>query len=252
MATGSGTGTPVSVPVSGRYLSAPSVLTDAIFTAYGGYTGTSTAAQRTAAYATAEGKAAEEIGTFVTPTIVTGTYQWPPMGQMVNLRYDFVSRIISLTSIHEAGCECADTVVELTGCAWITDYDNSIVDVREVGNTVRASCASCSCRGSPWGYGVPYQFRVIYEAGLPDEASSDPRLLTGLTGFANLALQQMIDPSGAEGGPGDPGVQSFRAGGYGETRTKLRKTSMGSSAVANYAANMLREFKAMGALKLGW
>ena len=249
MATGSGTGTPAAAPIAGgRFISAPSVLTDAIFLQYGGQTGTSTTAQRTASYAIAEGKAYEEIGTFVTPTIVTGTYQWPPQAQMVNLDHDFLSRIISLTSIHEAGCECAATAVELTGCAWITDADNGIIDIREVGNTARAVCSSCNC-GS---FGTLYQFRIVYEAGLPTDAASDPRLLMGLAGFADLALEQIIDPSGAEGGPGDPGVQSYRAGGYGETRTKLKMTAMGGSARANYAANMLREFKAMGALKLGW
>ena len=234
-------------------LSSPSILTDAIFTAYGGQTGTSTATQRTAAYCIAEGKAVEEIGTFVAPTTITGTYQWPPMSQMVKLDHDFISSIVSVTAIHEAGCECADTSIEIEGCAWVTDADNGIIDVRQVGNTVRSSCASCcSCSSSPWGYGTPYQFQVVYQAGLPVEAASDPRLLLGLTTFADLALEQMIDPSGAEGGPGDPGVQSFGAGGYAETRTKLKRTSMGSSARANYGANMLREFKAMGAMKLGW
>lgn len=233
-------------------VTSPSVLTDTIFTAYGGQTGTSTAAQRQAAYCIAEGKAAEEIGTFVAPTIVTGTYMWPPMGQMAKLEHDHISRIVSVTSIHEAGCECADTDIEIEGCIWVTDADNGIVDVREVGGTVRAACAGCCTCASPWGYGVPYQFRVVYQAGLPTEAASDPRLLLGLVTFADLALEQIIDPSGAEGGPGDPGVQSFGASGYSETRVKLKQTAMGSSARANYAARMLREFKPMGALKLGW
>lgn len=234
-------------------ITSPGILTDAIFTAYGGQTGTSTAAQRTAAYCVAEGAAVTEIGTFLAPTIYTGTFQWPPMGQMYKLPHDRVTGITSLTSVHEAGCECADMVVELEGCAWITDADNGIIDVREIGNTVRASCASCcSCAGSPWGYGVPYQFRVVYQAGLPVEAASDPRLLMGLTTWADLALQQIIDPSGAEGGPGDPGVQSYSAQGYSETRTKLGRTAMGSSARANHGAKMLRAFSSLGALKLGW
>lgn len=234
-------------------ITSPGILTDAIFTQYGGATGTSTAAQRTAAYCIAEGSAVDEVGTFLSPTIYTGTFQWPPQGQFYKLPHDQVTNIVNLTSIHEAGCECADTVVEITGCAWINDTDNGIIDVREVGNTAKAACsACCSCAGSPWGYGVPYQFRIVYQAGLPIEAASDPRLLMGLTEFADLALEQMIDPAGAEGGIGDPGVQSFSAQGYGETRTKLRKTAMGSSAKANHAAQLLRTFSRRGALKLGW
>jgi len=234
-------------------ITTPSILTDAIFTQYGGQTGTSTAAQRRAAYCIAEGAAVDEIGTFLSPTTFTGTFQWPPQGQFYKLPHDQVTAITSLYSIHEAGCECADTVVELEGCAWIDDTDNGIIDVREVGNTAKAACsACCSCAGSPWGYGVPYQFRVVYQAGLPTEAASDPRLLMGLTEFADLALEQIIDPSGAEGGPGDPGVQEFSSQGYSEKRTKLKSTAMGSSARANYAAKLLRSFSRHGALKLGW
>jgi hypothetical protein len=234
-------------------ITSPSILTDAIFVVYGGQTGTSTAAQRTASYCIAEGAAVDEIGTFLTPTTYTGTFPWPPQGQFYKLPHDHITNIVSLTSIHEAGCECTDTVIELEGCAWIDDADNGIIDVRIIGNTVRASCAACcSCGGGAWGYGMPYQFRAVYQAGLPLEAASDPRLLMGLTTFADLSLQQMIDPSGAEGGPGDPGVQSFSAQGYGETRTKLKDTALGSSARANYAAKLLRAFSSHGALKLGW
>lgn len=234
-------------------LGVPKIMTDSIFLTYGGTTGTSTAAQRTAAYCMGERAAEDEIGTFLEPTAYTGTFMWPPQGQFYKLPHDRVTSISALYSIHEAGCECADTVVELEGCAWIDDSDNGIIDVREVGNTAKAACsACCSCSGSPWGYGVPYQFRVVYVAGLPSGYADDPTLLMALTTFADLALEQMIDPSGAEGGPGDPGVQSFTAQGYGETRTKLKDTALGSSARANYAAKLLRSFSSHGALKLGW
>lgn len=225
----------------------PSIMTDAIFALYGGQTGTSTAAQRTAAYCIAESEAFNEIGTYLTPTTVTGTHQWPKATLTYKLPVDAVTSIVSLVAIHEAGCECSATTVELTGCAWITDSANGIIDIREIGNTVQASCASCNCSG---GSGWPYQFRVVYVAGLPLEAAGDHRLLMGLTTFSDLALQQIIDPAGAEGGPGDAGVQSYTTQGYSEVRTKLRRTAAGSSARANYAAQQLRAFKSMGALRL--
>jgi len=52
----------------------PIILTDAIFTAYGGHTGSSATAQRTAAYLIAEMAATADIGSFLLPTTVTGTF----------------------------------------------------------------------------------------------------------------------------------------------------------------------------------
>jgi hypothetical protein len=227
----------------------PSILTDTIFADYGGHTGTATAAQCQAAYAIAEAQAAQEIGTFVSPTTVTGTYSWPPMGQPLKLEHSRLISVVSVTAIHEAGCDCAADSVEIEGCAWVLDPDNGVVDLRECGNTLKASCAGCGC-GNEWG--MPKQVRIVYWAGLPATAANDPRLLLGLVTAADLALEQMIDPSGAEGGPGDPGVQSFGTQGYSENRTPLKRGAFGSSARANYAAQMLSHFKFKGALKLGW
>lgn len=231
-------------------ITTPQILDDSIYTQYGGQTGTSTVAQRTAAYAIAEGQAVDEIGTFVIPTVVTGTYSWPPMGQFFKLPFDRLASIASVTSIHETGCECASDSTELEGCAWIIDPDFSIVDLRVCGNTLKWACSACSCRGGVGG--LPKQFRIVYTAGLPAGAASDPRLLQALTVVAEINLWQVLDPHSAEGGPGDPGVQKYSVQGYSEERTPLRRTAFGSSARANFAAKLLRHFREMGALKLGW
>lgn len=228
----------------------PSILTDQIFTQYGGQTGTSTPAQRTAAYATAEGQAADEIGTFITQITVTGTYSWPPLGQALQLEHTHLVSVANVTAVHDAGCDCLDDAIELSGCAWILDTDGGLVSLRECGDTLRASCSGCNCGGGS-GRGA-LQARIVYTAGLPGNAANDPRLLQGLTIAADLALQQVIDPSGAEGGPGDPGVQSYSSLRYSEQRTPLRHTAFGASARANYAANIMREFKFKRAGKLGW
>ena len=60
----------------------PNILTDAVFIDYGGHTGSSTSSQRTAAYATAEEMAERAIGTFLVPTVVTGTFPWPYTGKI--------------------------------------------------------------------------------------------------------------------------------------------------------------------------
>lgn len=235
------------IPIIG----APSILTDSIFVAYGGQTGTTTAAQRQAAYGIGEGQAIEDIGTFLTPTTVTGTYSWPPLGQPLQVQHTHVSAVLGVVAVHDAGCNCADNAIEISGCAWLLDADGGLVSLRECGDTVRANCWGCGCGHGGSG---PLQVRIVYRAGLPVAAASDPRLLKGLVMAAQLALEQMTDPTAAEGGAGDPGIKSFSSLSYSETRAdgSYKETAFGTSARANYAAKMLSPFKFKRALKLGW
>jgi len=231
----------------------PDILTDDIFVAYGGATGTTTAAQREAAYDIAESQAAEEVGTFLQPTDVTGTYSWPIIfGIPLQLPYTYLNSVASVTSIHEAGCDCADDSIELEGCAWIKDAPGGLVDLRECGNTLKASCSGCRCGGVGWA--GAYQARIVYNAGLPASAASDSVILMALTVAARLALEQITDPEAAAGGAGDPGIKSFRSLTYSETRAEssYKNTAFGSSAKANYAANLLKVYKYKRAFKMGW
>ena len=223
----------------------PAILTDSIYSTYGGDLSLTTPGQRQAAYSIAEGQASQEIGTFLSPTTYTGTYSWPMGGAMLKLDFDRVISVTSVVAIHDAGCNCAANALELTGCAWIKSAAAGILDVRECGGTVSSS--GCSCSG---GGGGLLQVRVVCYAGLPSTASSDPRLLMALSTAADLALQQITDPHAAEGGPGDAGVQSYSSLSYSETRTKLKFTAFGSSARANYAAQMISHFKNKSALRL--
>lgn len=234
-------------------VTSPAILTDDLFAQYGGQTGTSTAAQRTAAYAIAESQAAEQIGTFVSPTTVTGTYSWPPLGQPLQLPYTYLNSVTSVTAIHDAGCDCADDSIELTGCAWLLDDAGGTISLRECGDTLRTSCSGCNYGSARYGTG-PLQARIVFNAGLPSNAASDPRLLMGLVTVADMALEQIIDPSGAKGGPGNPGIKSFRSLSYSETRSdgSQQMTAFGDSARANYAAQMFSNFKFNRAMKLGW
>lgn len=232
----------------------PRILTDDIFfsyvTAQGNATGT--ADQRQAAYAIAEGQAVSELGTFVAPTTITGTYPWPPMGQPLQLQHTQLSGVLGVTAIHDAGCDCAEDATEIAGCAWIMDADGGLVSLRECDNTAQGSCAGCQC-GYGFGNG-PLQARIAYTAGLPTGAALDPRLLMALSTAADLSLQQIVDMFGAEGGAGDPGIESYRSLSYSEKRTdaSVRMTAFGNSARANYAASILRGLSFKRALKLGW
>lgn len=232
--------------VTGTY-----ILNDTIFTQYGGQTGTSVAAQRNAAYMIAEQGAIEEIGTFLVPTTVTGTFMWPKVNDFrIKLPKQRLISIGSVTTIHEAGCDCADDAYELEGCAWIVDVNNGVVDLRECGNTLKAACSACSCNSGRF-YGFPYQVRIVYTAGFASgQVAANPNALMGLVTAADIVLEQIIDPYAAPGGAGNPSLKGFSDTGYSEQYQFLKMTAFGGSPRANFAAQMLRPLKYKGVLKL--
>lgn len=224
-----------------------SVLTEAIFIEYGGQTGTATTGQINNALQMAEQFAIQEIGTFLVPTVVSGTFAWP-IHERINLPHRHVRTVSSVTAIHEAGCDCADDQVELSACAWIMDYQAGIVSLRECGNYIGGSIA-CGCTGD--GYGEPLQYQIVYEAGIQAGlVAANASALMGLTVAADLALEQIIDPEGAEGGAGDPSLTNFSDTGYSASRQFLFMTAFGGSPKANYAARMLKPLSYKRALRL--
>ena len=232
--------------VTGTY-----ILNHTIFEKYGGQISLSTAAQRDTAYIMAEQLAIEEIGTFLVPTTVTGTYPWPRVNDFrIKLDHQQVTDIGSVTTIHEAGCDCAGDSYELEGCAWIVDGQNGVVDLRECGNTIRAACSSCCCNRGRY-YGYPYQVRIAYTAGHPaGKVAASPTSLMGLVTVADMVLEQILDPHSAPGGAGNPSLKSFSDTGYSETYQMLKMTAFGGSPRANFAAQMLKPLKFKGALKM--
>jgi hypothetical protein len=226
------------------------VLNDDIFTAYGGDTDSSTAAQRNAAYQIAEQFAIEEVDTFLVPTTISGTFAWPQYDQRFNLPHTHVRSVSSLTAIHEAGCDCADDQVELSGCAWIIDSQAGIVDLRQCGeNPAGQPSIACGCTYRL--HGEPLLYQIVYEAGIDaGRVAANPSALMGLTVAAELALEQIIDPSAALAGPGDPSITNFSDTGYSQSYQFLVMTAFGGSPRANYAARMLAPLKFKRALRI--
>jgi len=221
-----------------------SVLTDSIFFAYGGAANglTGTAAQRNAAYAMAETQAAYEINTPLVPTTFTGTFNW--QYERLQLPWGRVQSILSVTALHEVYCTCE--AVEISGCAWIIDPDNGVVDLRQCGGLL-GSAAGCVCAWAQGYHTLPKQVRIIYVAGLPaGQAAAYPGALQGLTIAAGINLQAIVDC----GFDGDPQISSFSDTGYSETRTGLKMTQFGGSPRANFAARMLEPLKFRGAVKI--
>lgn len=200
----------------------PIILTESIFTQYGGQSGTFSSAQLQAAFLAAEMQATQYIGTFLLPTIVTGTF--PYQGNYVVTDYGYVHRILSVSIISKTGTECG--LQSDSSCAFIWNDTFGYLDVL------------CSLAQSPCGNGVvPYQTQIAYEAGLPTGTATKPSILLGLTMAAQIFLNEMAYPSANES-TGDVGVESFSNQGYSERRKTLKRTSFGQSAKASYIAHL--------------
>lgn len=225
------------------------IMNDTIYAEFGGDTDSTTASQRNNAYQIAEQFAIQEISTFLVPTTISGTFAWPQHNLRFNLPHTHVRTVSSLTAIHEAGCDCADDQVELSGCAWIIDHRAGIVDLRQCGNQSGQPSIACGCTYR--AHGEPLLYQIVYEAGIEaGRVAANASSLQGLTIAAELALEQITDPSAAEGGPGDPSLTNFSDTGYSATRQFLVMTAFGGSPRANYAARMLAPLKFKRALRI--
>ena len=74
------------------------ILTDLIFSRFGGDATKGTPEQRKIAYLIAEEAASEDIGTLLLPTIVTGTFFYNPL-HFITLDYGYVHKINSIAFI---------------------------------------------------------------------------------------------------------------------------------------------------------
>jgi len=212
------------------------IIDDDTFVRYGGYTGTSSMAQRNASYLVAEKRMTSHIGTYLKPTIVTGTFRWPGMSDHLVLPHSYISRIMGVTVLDQEAWNSCD-LQEADGCAFIWDDTYGYIDPRRVESL-------CGC-----AYGWPYQLRIAYEAGLPTGTSTQADMLLALTIISQIVLNQITDPSANEG-VGDAGIQEFSNQQYKETRKKLRNTALGRSAMANFAADLVDNLRKKRALKL--
>jgi hypothetical protein len=167
-------------------------------------------------------QATQYIGTFLLPTIVTGTFMYD--GNYVATDYGYVHQILSVTIISKTGNECG--LQSDSSCAFIANDTFGYLDVR-------CSISSSSCGNIL----SPYQYKIAYEAGLPTGTASKPSILLGLTMAAQLFLNEIAYPSANES-TGDVGVESFSNQGYSEKRKTLKRTSFGQSAKASYIAHL--------------
>jgi hypothetical protein len=226
--------------------SAPIILNDVVFSQYGGKgTGSFTSAQLQSAYQMAEQQTANYIGTLLLPAIVTGTFVTVQTAtQRLTTDYGYVHRIVDVQVLTEkitlsGGCE----LLSSKGGAFIYEDTFGYIDVYKL-NTIYG------IQYNPYPYGgylpissnTPYQYRIVYEAGLPTGTASMPLMLQAMTMAAQIHLNEMFPGVvGMNEGTGDVGIQEYESFGYRERRTAhaLRRTAFGGSAMGSRIASLI-------------
>lgn len=226
--------------------SAPIILTDDIYVQYGGQTGTTTVAQRQAAYLIAEKQATRYIGTPLLPVQVTGTYNYQNQPRIAT-DYGYVNHIDSVNILSQNFFTATCDLLSNPGCALIAQDTYGYIDIQ----TLLPTATLISYYAIPYpafppvfpflaNYLQPYQFQISYNCGLPTGTANQADVLLALTLVANIQVNLMTNPS-ALAGEGDVGIDEFGAIDYREVRHKssLKRTVFGSSAIANKAADLL-------------
>ena len=218
--------------------SSPIILTDDIYVAYGGKTGTFSVAQRQSSYLIAEMQATSYIGTFLLPTNVTGTYPYRG-SNLIPTDYGYVHQ---LNNVVVKSRNLADTTCSLTdnsACGYIYEDTFGYVDFKQVSSICGTRCYLGGLF-VPTDY--PYQIQISYQAGLPTGTANQPPFLEALTILAQIDLNEK-DPgnAGINEGTGDIGIQKFSSLDYSETRGEhsLVKTALGESAKSMRAKKLI-------------
>lgn len=207
--------------------SSPIIMTDNIFVSYGGLTGTSVAAQRQIAYVLAEERVSTDLGTFLLPTLITGTYLYAPY---VVLDHAYINYIVAIQFLDNLNAVYWTASGSFNNYYRLRDDNYGVVDMDYVSSV-------CRCHGSRY----PYQSRVIYNAGLPTGTANHPNILMALTKYSQIALNEILG-YGNEG-VADIGIQRFSNQQYSETRKVLMETAYGNSAVAQLIHRLLSSYR---------
>lgn len=209
--------------------STPQILTDAIFTANGGHVGTSTNAQRQAAFLIAEETVSEDMDTYLIPVIVTGTY---PYQSRLTLDHAYIRQVFSVKFMD----------FERKNYFTVTGLGNIYVNLLSSERGILDISPYCNLSHSHnQGIAAPYQVDVVYETGLSSGTSYDPKILLGASTYADIALNEIVG-YGNEA-PGDAGVESFSNQQYREQRKALINTVFGNSARAQFVHKLLTKYR---------
>jgi hypothetical protein len=205
--------------------STPIILTETIYSEYGGQSGSASHAQLQNAFWISEKRVTDYIGTFLLSTIVTGTYPHN-REQFIATDYGYVQRVLSASVLSLNNLQTC-TLQTDTACVFVFNDTFGYLNL---------SCVNSTCGCAGWLQ--PYQFQIAYEAGLPTGTANLPGVEHALVIVAELALNEMAYPRANESA-GDRGIEQWSAMDYSEKRKPLKRTALGQSARANYAAELL-------------
>jgi hypothetical protein len=207
----------------------PIILTDELYSAFGGHTDNSTDRQRKAAYFIAERQMSDDLETYLLPTIVTGTYLYRSTDKFLTLDNTYVTKIIKTSfldteeKVYWSQLGTANLYISLR------DGERGLVDIHYI-------LGSCNCSVS-----YPYQVQEVYEAGLSSGTSFRDDILLGLTTYADIILNEIIGYGNESSG--DIGVQKYDNQQYSEERVKLLRTSFGTSARAQFVLKLIEKHR---------
>jgi hypothetical protein len=205
--------------------SSPIILTEDIFQQYNGDIDGSTPELRQIAYTIAEEYVTDDIGTFLLPTIVTGTHYFDR--NPIITEYGYVNQVILVRFLDTE----QDIYYTISGTANVyASLQNDTYGIIDI----HAIFGNCNCVSS--ARPLPYQVQIVYEAGLPTGTANNPRYLLGLTTAADMVLNQ-IEGFGNEA-DGLVGLDEFKNQDYSEKRHALKNTIFGSSARAQFVSNL--------------
>lgn len=211
------------------YWANPVVLTDTIFSLYGGHSDNTVSAQRQAAFVIAEEALSRDLGTYLVNTRVTGSYQYS--GERVELDHAYINNIV-LVRFKEFNENIYYTVSGTSN--WYINIRDDDRGIMEINALYFHYCPP------HYGY-VPYTVEVVYETGLTSGTTYTPNILLSLTTYADIILNEIIG-FGNEG-PGDVGVTQFSNQQYSETRMKFFNTAYGNSARAQFVHGLLKRWR---------
>jgi|SRR3989304_9967565 len=211
----------------------PIILTDSIFQSYGGDLAETSVNQRQIAFVIAEEKVSNDLGTYLLPTIITGTYSY---SSRLLLEVGDIHQVYRVRFIDSLGAVYYTATGSFNYYTRLYDADYGILDIDYL-------YRHCGCSSS----GYPFQLEVAFQAGLYSGSSYRPNILLALTKFSTVILNELMG-YGNEG-VGNVGVQEFRNQQYSEIRTKLLNTNYGNSAESQFIHLLLdgvRKYRRVG------
>jgi hypothetical protein len=219
---------------------APIILNDAVYSLYGGQgTGTFPSAVLQSSYLLAEMQVTNYIGTFLLPTILTGTFPFMHQSRIIT-DYGYVSQLLNVNVLTKTACNSC-TLTNNDACGYIYEGTFGYIDFRRLAMT---------CGWSWWGYPyspyilaeAPYQIEIAYVAGLPTGTATQPGILEAITILASVDLNEKFPGAvGINESVGAVGIQEFKSMDYWEKRAEhaLVKTALGDDARSQRAKKLI-------------